>query len=36
VKQPLRSLRVDFDAKVFNGPFRVGLHREFFDRSNQH
>jgi hypothetical protein len=36
VKLPLRILRVDLDAKVLNGPFRVGLSREFFNRSNQH
>jgi hypothetical protein len=36
VKLPLRILRVDLDAKVLNGPFRVGVSRELFNRSNQH
>jgi hypothetical protein len=36
VKLPLRILRIDLNAKVLNGPFRVGLRREFLNRSNQH
>jgi hypothetical protein len=28
VKLPLRILRVDLDAKVLNGPFRIGVLRQ--------
>jgi hypothetical protein len=32
----LRILRIDLYPLVLNGPFRVGLRREFFNRSDQH